>query len=168
MVRFLSIALLSVSVDLLLGSAAAQPVTDFVIEPGRRAGIVTPDMTEPRLVIIERNAARPDQPGAWSLVNGMRLGMSIHRLQAAAGEPFEVLLCSCEFSGVVVTQPKSFAFRKLELSMDVPEGARKALKPVTRPDNDDAIHAADVPAEMAQDFVVSKIAVSLEQDYEED
>jgi hypothetical protein len=50
MVRSWSIASLTLGAGLLLaGSAAAQPATDFIIEPGRRAGPVTRGMTEARL-----------------------------------------------------------------------------------------------------------------------
>jgi hypothetical protein len=234
--RPLWIALLAAGASSLVAPpAAAQPLTEFIIEPGKRAGIITEDMTEarlrkllpkgqvkrvfrpalveryrcgteifsgtenaafvtwgsmdqlyeketkanvrecltwpspsePRSIRIERNADRPDLPSAWSLSNGIRLGMRIRQLEAVTGEPFEVLLCPCEFAGLVLNQPKSFAFRKIEILVAFPKGAHKILKDVVRPENDYAVYAADVPKEMAQDFVVSEITISLQRDYEE-
>ncbi len=110
----------------------------------------------------------PDAPSAWHTSSGIRLGMGIRQLEAVTGEPFEILLCPCEFGGVLMNQPTSYAFRKIELRISFPEGAHKTLKAVVRPDEEYAIYAADVPEEMAGDFVVSAMSVSLEADGEEE
>jgi hypothetical protein len=72
MVRAWSMAALGAGL-LLAGSAAAQPATDFIIEPGRRAGPVTRGMTEARLKTLlpkgqVKRVLRPVGEGAYDCV----------------------------------------------------------------------------------------------------
>jgi hypothetical protein len=233
MARFLSIIGLAAGASLFFAApAAAQPFTDFTIEPGKRAGPITEDTTEaqlrrllakgqvkrvfkhvhvgyyrcgteifsgtenaafltwgsmdrsyekdtkanvreclawpsasqPQSIIVERNAAIPDGTSPWRTSSGMRLGLGIRQLEAVAGEPFEILLCPCDFRGVLMNQPTSYAFRKIQIRIEFPEGAHKTLKDVVRPQDEYAVYAADVPNRMAQDFVISTMSVSLEKD----
>lgn len=133
-----------------------------------RECLALPSASQPQSIIVETKADMPDAPSAWHTSSGIRLGMGIRQLEAVTGEPFEILLCPCEFAGVLMNQPTSYAFRKIELRISFPEGAHKTLKEVVRPDDEYAVYAADVPNQMAHDFVVSTMSVSLEKDYEEE
>lgn len=133
-----------------------------------RECLALPSASRPQSIIVETKADMPDAPSAWHTSSGIRLGMGIRHLEAVTGEPFEILLCPCEFAGVLMNQPTSYAFRKIELRISFPEGAHKTLKEVVRPDDEYAVYAADVPNQMAHDFVVSTMSVSLEKDYEEE
>jgi hypothetical protein len=133
-----------------------------------RECLTWPSASQPQSIIVETKADMPDAPSAWHTSSGIRLGMGIRHLEAVTGEPFEILLCPCEFAGVLMNQPTSYAFRKIELRISFPEGAHKTLKEVVRPDDEYAVYAADVPNQMAHDFIVSTMSVSLEKDYEEE
>lgn len=133
-----------------------------------RECLALPSASRPQSIIVETKADMPDAPSAWHTSSGIRLGMGIRHLEAVTGEPFEILLCPCEFAGVLMNQPTSYAFRKIELRISFPEGAHKTLKEVVRPEDEYAVYAADVPNQMAHDFVVSTMSVSLEKDYEEE
>jgi hypothetical protein len=133
-----------------------------------RECLTWPSASQPQSIIVERKADMPDAPSAWHTSGGIRLGMGIRQLEAVTGDPFEILLCPCEFAGVLMNQPTSHAFRKIALRIAFPEGAHKTLKAVVRPEEDYAVYAADVPDEMARDFVVSTMSVSLEADGEEE
>ena len=232
MVRSLWMIGLAAGASLLALPAAAQPFTDFTIEPGKRAGPITeatteaqlrrllpkgqvkrvfkhvhvgyyrcgteifagtenaafltwgsmdrsyekdtranvreclalPSASQPQSIIVERRADMPDAPSAWHTSSGIRLGMGIRQLEAVTGEPFEILLCPCDFRGVLMNPPTSHAFGKIQIRIEFPEGAHKTLKDVVRPEDEYAIYAADVPNQMAQDFVVSTMSISLEKD----
>lgn len=133
-----------------------------------RECLALPSASRPQSIIVETKADMPDAPSAWHTSSGIRLGMGIRHLEAVTGEPFEILLCPCEFAGVLMNQPTSYAFRKIELRISFPEGAHKTLKEVVRPEDEYAVYAADVPNQMAHDFIVSTMSVSLEKDDEEE
>ncbi len=133
-----------------------------------RECLTWPSASQPQSILVERRADMPDAPSAWHTSSGIRLGMGIRQLEAVTGEPFEILLCPCEFGGVLMNQPTSYAFRMIELRISFPEGAHKTLKAVVRPDEEYAVYAGDVPEEMAGEFVVSAMSVSLEADGEEE
>jgi hypothetical protein len=129
-----------------------------------RECLALPSASQPQSIIVEKNAAAPDGTSPWHTSSGIRLGMGIRHLEAVAGEPFEILLCPCDFRGVLMNPPTSHAFRKIQIRIGFPEGAHKTLKDVVRPEDEYAVHAADVPNQMAQDFVVSTMSISLEKD----
>lgn len=132
-----------------------------------RECLAWPSASQPQSIIVEKNAAMPEGMSAWHTSSGIRLAMGIRQLEAVAGEPFEILLCPCEFGGVLMNQPTSYAFRKIALRISFPEGAHKTLKDVVRPEDEYAVYAADVPNRMAGDFVVSSMSISLEKDLAE-
>jgi hypothetical protein len=124
-----------------------------------------PMALKPNTVRIEKDFRRnPKLVSSWHAANGIRIGMTLRELAAAAGKPIEFSACQCDYGGVVLGRPRQDLFgNQFDLwlhTSDIPEEIeeRHASKDKYR-----ALKSSDVPASVASKVVLDRIVVYLEE-----
>lgn len=120
-----------------------------------------PNPTGPQNVIIQRDLRRePNQPTAWRSTKGIRLGMDLKGLEAAAGKPFEFSVCPCDAAGFVFGMPRQDIFKGLDLWLDIPDSLEHVEKNIKAVE-DYALSSSNVPPDLARKIRLRKIVVHL-------
>lgn len=124
-----------------------------------------PSASKPATVIIEGDLRnRPGRVGAWRARNGIRIGMTLRELEAAAGKPFEFSVCQCDYSGVVFGRPRQELFGNgYNLWFHIPALPQDIEAKYVDRDRLDALKSSHVPASVARRIMLRKIVVYLEE-----